>query len=319
MIASAHVGTPALASAAVLRRRRRPPTRRFARHRVFRFGDMPGRGGEYDAALTAQPQTWHDEAMPTPALGLISHGTSSVDGQAVISALAETVAADLRERGITDTVVLGHVDVQTPDVAEVLAALPSARPTVLVPLLLSPGYHVHVDLAEAVVAAGGPGTDGAGPPAVATRSASSEAARDIRVAGTLGPDPRLAELLAQRLPSLAAVDEVVLVAAGSSDERANDASREVGCLLADLLGQTVQTAFLAGERDNLRDIVEQKRHLGERLAVANYLLAPGYFDDLAARIVRTAGGLLAEPLLHPGSQVPDALVDIVRERMMALL
>ncbi|RAG60508.1 cobalamin biosynthesis protein CbiX, partial [Burkholderia multivorans] len=36
-----------------------------------------------------------------PVLGLISHGTSSPDGQAVILALAEAVDADLRERGIT--------------------------------------------------------------------------------------------------------------------------------------------------------------------------------------------------------------------------
>ncbi|GAA1640299.1 sirohydrochlorin chelatase [Brevibacterium sanguinis] len=249
--------------------------------------------------------------MPTPALGLISHGTSSPEGQAVITALAEAVAADVRQRGITDTVILGHVDVQAPDVAEVLRRLPADRPSVLVPLLLSPGYHVHVDLAEAVTAAGGPAPDSAG--------SAPEAVRDIRVAGTLGPDARLAELLAQRLGALTADDEVVLVAAGSSDERANDASRAVGHLLADRLGRPVQTAFLAGERDNLRDIVEQKRHLGERLVVANLLLAPGYFDDLAARLVDGVGGRLAAPLLHGTSPASPLLVDIVRERMMAVL
>lgn len=235
-----------------------------------------------------------------PALGLISHGTSSPAGRSVISALAEAVAATLRQRGVTDTVVLGHVDVQTPDVAEVLAALPRKRPSILVPLLLSPGYHVHVDLAEAVAAAGAGGT------------------RDIRVAPTLGPDARLAELLALRLPALAADDDIVLAAAGSSDERANDASREVGELLAGRLGRPVRTAFLAGDHDNLRDIVEQKSGLGERLVVANYLLAPGYFDDLASRLVTGVGGRLADPLLHPSSPAPQLLVDLVIERMMAV-
>ncbi|WP_137825462.1 CbiX/SirB N-terminal domain-containing protein [Brevibacterium sp. 2SA] len=259
--------------------------------------------------------------MPTPALGLISHGTSSPEGQAVITALAEAVAADVRQRGIADTVILGHVDVQTPDVAEVLRRLPADRPSVLVPLLLSPGYHVHVDLAEAVTAAGGPAPDHSAPDNVLPDGTgpASTAVRDIRVAGTLGPDPRLAELLAQRVGSLGADDEVVLVAAGSSDERANDASRAVGRLLADRLGRPVQTAFLAGEHDNLRDIVEQKSHLGERLVVANLLLAPGYFDDLATRLVGGAGGRLADPLLHSTSPASPLLVDIVRDRMMAVL
>ncbi|MEW1989307.1 CbiX/SirB N-terminal domain-containing protein [Brevibacterium casei] len=249
--------------------------------------------------------------MPTPALGLISHGTSSPEGQAVITALAEAVAADVRQRGITDTVVLGHVDVQAPDVAEVLRRLPADRPSVLVPLLLSPGYHVHVDLAEAVTAAGGPAPDSAG--------SAHEAVRDIRVAGTLGPDPRLAELLAQRIGALTADDEVILVAAGSSDERANDASRTVGDLLAETLARPVHTTFLAGDRDNLRDIVEQKSHLGRWLVAANYLLAPGYFDDLAARLLATIGGRLSAPLLHPSSPAPRQLVDIVRDRMVAVL
>lgn len=247
-----------------------------------------------------------------PVLGLISHGTSSPDGQAVISALAEAVAADLRERGITETTVLGHVDVQTPDVAEVLATLPADRTTVLVPLLLSPGYHVHVDLAEAVAGAGGPAPERVGP-------VPDGPVRDIRVAGTLGPDPRLAELLAAKLPDLDDGDEVVLVAAGSSDERANDASRAVGDLLAAALARPVHTTFLAGDRDNLRDIVEQKKHLASRLVAANYLLAPGYFDDLATRLISTVGGRLSEPLLHPSSPAPRLLVDIVRERMIAVL
>src|SRR5699024_3520051 len=88
-----------------------------------------------------------------PSLGLISHGTSSELGQSLIEALADAVGEDLRVRGLVDEVVLGHVDVQDPGVDEVIDRLPSARPVVLVPLLLSPGYHVHVDLAEAIAGA----------------------------------------------------------------------------------------------------------------------------------------------------------------------
>jgi sirohydrochlorin ferrochelatase len=202
-----------------------------------------------------------------PSLGLISHGTSSALGQSLIEALSEAVTDDLRARGLVDEVILGHVDVQDPGVDEVIDRLPADRPAVLVPLLLSPGYHVHVDLAEALEGAGD---------------------RDIRLAPTLGPDPRLARILAERLPRLHDDDEVVLAAAGSSDERANASCEEMGRLLADELGRAVSVGFLAGGGAPLKTIVEQNRQSGCRLVIANYLLAPGFFDDLARTLISEA-------------------------------
>jgi sirohydrochlorin ferrochelatase len=235
-----------------------------------------------------------------PSLGLISHGTSSALGQSLIEALSEAVTDDLRARGLVDEVILGHVDVQDPGVDEVIDRLPADRPAVLVPLLLSPGYHVHVDLAEALEGAGD---------------------RDIRLAPTLGPDPRLARILAERLPRLHDDDEVVLAAAGSSDERANASCEEMGRLLADELGRAVSVGFLAGGGAPLKTIVEQNRQSGCRLVIANYLLAPGFFDDLARTLISEAdssaesapasvsdmgsdaeqGTVLASPLLAPGA------------------
>src|SRR5699024_12624205 len=90
-----------------------------------------------------------------PSLGLISHGTSSSQGQALIKSLAAAVTDDLRARGLVDEVVLGHVDVQDPGVDEAIDRLPPDRPAVLVPLLLSPDYHVHADLAAALALAPG--------------------------------------------------------------------------------------------------------------------------------------------------------------------
>src|SRR5699024_3695878 len=235
---------------------------------------------------------------------MISHGTSSALGQSLIEALAEAVIDDLRARGLVDEVMLGHVDVQDPGGDEVIDRLPADRPAVLVPLLLSPGYHVHVDPAEALEGAG---------------------ARDIRLASTLGPDPRLARILAERLPRLRDDDEVVLAAAGSSDERANASCEEMGRLLADELGRAVSVGFLAGGGAPLKTIVEQNRQSGCRLVIANYLLAPGFFDDLARALISEAdssaepapasvsgsardvgsdaeqGTVLASPLLAPGA------------------
>ena len=255
-----------------------------------------------------------------PSLGLISHGTSSSQGQALIESLAAAVTDDLRARGLVDEVVLGHVDVQDPGVDEVIDRLPPDRPAVLVPLLLSPGYHVHVDLADALGRAAG---------------------RDIRLASTLGPDARLAKILASRLPPLRDDDEVVLAAAGSSDERANTSCEEMGALLAAEFGRAVSVGFLAGGATPLKGIVEQNRRADRRLVVANYLLAPGFFDDLArTQIADPDAGpglderaLLAAPLLTPGGDrdpvrgpgeasshgVPAGLVDIVRDRLLGAL
>lgn len=237
-----------------------------------------------------------------PSVGLISHGTSSPTGQVLIEVLATEIATDLRIRGIADEVMLGHVDVQKPDVDEVIARLPADRPVILVPLLLSPGYHVHVDLAEVVERA-------------------AESSRDVRRTSTLGPDPRLAEILADRLPPLGDIDDVILAAAGSSDERANESCREMGRLLAAELERPVEVGFLAGGGVPLKDLVGQNRSRGARPVLANYLLAPGFFDDLARK--HTEGGtdstgLLAPPLLTGGgttSAVPPKLVDIVRDRV----
>ncbi len=240
-----------------------------------------------------------------PSVGLISHGTSSPTGQVLIEVLAAEVATDLRIRGLADEVMLGHVDVQKPDVDEVIARLPADRPVILVPLLLSPGYHVHVDLAEAV-------------------GRAAESGRDVRRTPTLGPDPRLAEILADRLPPLRDDDEVILAAAGSSDERANESCREMGRLLAAGLERPVEVGFLAGGGVPLKDLVEQSRSGGARPVLANYLLAPGFFDDLARRLVEAGAngdsgpvGVLVPPLLTGGaaSAVPPRLVDIVRDRV----
>ncbi|MGK5685052.1 CbiX/SirB N-terminal domain-containing protein [Actinoplanes sp. URMC 104] len=118
-----------------------------------------------------------------PTLIAVAHGTRSPAGQAQIRDLVARVAA--RRPGLD--VRLAYVDVQEPKVAEVVAAVPDA---VVVPLLLSAGYHVRVDIAEAVAGTG------------------------IPVTRPLGPDDVLLDSLLKHLPP---ADAVVLAAAGSSD------------------------------------------------------------------------------------------------------
>ena len=98
---------------------------------------------------------------------------------------------------------------------------------------------------------------------------------------------------------------------GSSDERANEDCREVARLLAELLGRPVTVGFLAAAEPRLADAVKAANG---RVIVGTYLLAPGYFHDLA---VRTAGDAIVTRPLLDGDEPPPALIDLVVDRYRA--
>jgi sirohydrochlorin ferrochelatase/nitrite reductase/ring-hydroxylating ferredoxin subunit len=230
------------------------------------------------------------EVARSAALVAASHGTSDPAGRRAVAALVAAVRRARHDLHVVDA----HVDVQQPDVPAAMDGLADAdRAVVVVPLLLSAGYHVHVDLAEA---------------------AADAAPREVRVAGALGPDPRLATVLARRLreAGLATGDRVVLAAAGSSDARAVADCHAVGEMLARELGREVVVSFISAARPRVPAAVlaEREAHPGSRVAVATYLLAPGYFATLAAR---AGGDLTTAPLLVDGEEPPPELVAIVAE------
>ncbi|MBC9822069.1 sirohydrochlorin chelatase [Terrabacter sp. MAHUQ-38] len=224
-----------------------------------------------------------------PVLIATAHGTSSPAGRAAIAGLVAAVAA----RRPDLTVRAAYVDVQQPEPAAVLASLGGAREGRLVPLLLSAGYHVYVDLTDAADAV--PGTT---------------------VAPALGPDDRLAELLRRRLVASGLRDDdvVVLGAAGSSQPSAVEDCRTVADALSRLLGRPVTAAFLSAAEPRLSDAVAAQGLPGRRVIVATYLLAPGYFADLSAA---SGADVVTPPLLLPDEPVPDELVDIVLERYLS--
>lgn len=225
-----------------------------------------------------------------PALLAASHGTSDPAGRAAVAALVRAVRGARPHTRVS----AGFVDVQQPDVPASLDALDDAMPVVVVPLLLSAGFHVHVDLTDA--------------------ARHSRPGR-VRVAAALGPDIRLTAILAQRLhrAGLAGEDRVVLAAAGSSDTGAVADCRLVGRQLSVLLGRPVTVAFISAAVPLLPDAVASVRAQvnGARVVVATYLLAPGYFAGLA----NSAGAdLVSEPLLAHGQDPPSGLVDVVMDR-----
>jgi sirohydrochlorin ferrochelatase len=222
----------------------------------------------------------------TTAVLAASHGTSSPAGQTAVRRLVERVAETL------PLPVLGcHVDVEQPDVPTALdAASRVASRATIVPLLLSAGYHVFVDLAES----------------------AEDAPLPTSVAGALGPDPRLVSVLASRLAEagLGPDDAVVLAAAGSTDARAVADCERMGRMLAARLGRPVTVGYISAARPRLADAVGAARTTGSRVVIATYLLAPGYFATLAGE---AGADVVTDPLLTP-DDTPGELVELVVER-----
>lgn len=217
-----------------------------------------------------------------PVLVACAHGTRNATGRRLIAELA-LEARDLRPGLVTTA---AFVDVQPPTVVDVVAQLSSAgRPAVVVPLLLSGGYHVHVDIAGAVAGAH-----------------SAVAARP------LGPDRRLVEVLRDRLAD-ADVDAgtaVVLAAAGSSDPRSVADVEGTAQLLQSGWGGPVTTGYGSAARPTVPDAVEAARRAGaERVVIAAYLLAPGHFHDKLA----TAGADAVTAPLLPDPRIAAVLLD----------
>ncbi|MCX9191607.1 cobalamin biosynthesis protein CbiX [Carbonactinospora thermoautotrophica] len=219
-----------------------------------------------------------------PVLLAVAHGTRHPVGRAQVRALVRQVRAlDVR---------LAYVDVQQPSLPDVLATLD--RPAVVVPLLLTAGYHVRVDIPAAVLARG------ADP--APHDPAHRDTAPGVVVAPPLGPDPILAELLHERLREAGGLraDAVVLAAAGSSDPRALADVAQVAADLAERLPVPVRVGYASAAHPRVPQAVAELRAAGfRRVAVASFLLADGFFhQSLAAAgadvVTRPLG---AHPLL----------------------
>jgi len=217
--------------------------------------------------------------MDRPALLAVSHGTDDADGSRAIAALVAQVRSTLPDVDVIEA----FVDVQQPDAAELAPQLDG--PLVIVPLLLSSGFHVHHDLHGIAK----------------TRPATV-------IADPMGPDPLLAEVLAQRLPE--GRDPVILAVAGSRDPRSLTDAEGMGALLEKRLGRAVHLAYLAARQPDLPTALAEHPDA----VVSTYLLAQGYFFDLARR--QASDRMLTMPLLD-GGPVPQPLIDLVVARYEA--
>lgn len=227
--------------------------------------------------MTAPTLVTTPTLVRAPALVGCSHGTDNPLGQAAIASILADVRALRPDLEVHET----YVDVQHPQVDEVVARALAGRDddgstgAVVVPLLLSGGFHVNVDIAAAV----------AGIPAVA--------------AAHLGPDPRLVDLLCRRLEEAGVTDHdwVVLAAAGSSDAAATRDVEDVAASLRARRSAPVTIGYGSMAWPKVQDAVAHARAAvaGTRasVVVASYLLAPGFFHD---RLLGAGADLVSAPL-----------------------
>jgi sirohydrochlorin ferrochelatase len=213
------------------------------------------------------------------SLVTVAHGTRNLDGNEI----SRTIAVAAGERlGVPTSA--SFVELSEPLFADVIAA--ATEPTVVVPLLLSTGFHMRTDLPEAVATASVP----------------------VVLGAPLGPDPLLAQAQVARLLEAGATagQRVVLVAAGSTDEAATCDQMAAVALLSRAWNGPVELATLSGHGTRPAEVVRN----GD--AVSPYLLSPGFFHDRVRR-ESPDGAVVAEVI---GAH--ELVVELVVRRAEAL-
>ncbi|MFD4244211.1 sirohydrochlorin chelatase [Streptomyces sp. NPDC058525] len=198
-------------------------------------------------------------------LVLAVHGSAA---PAAASTIGRLTAAIDSLSGVRAAV--GHLDVQSPSLAEAVREHPRA---VVVPLLLGDGYHRRIDIPAVLEGTGCLLTESlAGEPAVA-----------------LALHSRLRDAERRRGP-YAPADAVIVAGAGSSRPGGNagtaDCAARLAALLADDGGPDpvpVVPAYLTSAGPSVPEALAGLRAAGHRrIAVAAHLLAPGRFTHTLA-------------------------------------
>jgi sirohydrochlorin ferrochelatase len=197
-----------------------------------------------------------------PPLVAVAHGSSHPGAAETVKALARNVS---RLAPVID-IRVAFVQHTEPSLASALAQ--AGQHAVVVPLLLSTGYHLTTDIATSTK----------------------------RVAGPLGPDQLLVTALMSRLAEAGVPSDagVVLAATGSSDPKAADQIAAQADLLGTERGAPVTAAFAASGQPSVEDAVAALRQkTGGPVAIASYLLAPGLFHD---RLAKSGADWVTAPL-----------------------
>ncbi|MET7347967.1 sirohydrochlorin chelatase [Streptomyces mirabilis] len=237
-----------------------------------------------------------------PVLLVIAHGSRDPRHAATVHALVRRVRA--RRPGLR--VETGFLDFNIPSVPAVLESLAAegVRDVVALPLLLTRAFHAKADI-----------------PAVLREA---PARLRIRQAEVLGPSPLLTAALERRLyeagltPADKSSTGVVLASAGSTDPEAIAVIAEIAREWRHTGWCAVRPAFASASLPRTEDAVRELRALGcARVAVAPYVLAPGFLPDRIARGAAEAD-VLAD-VLGPAPEVARVLLERYDEARVPVL
>jgi sirohydrochlorin ferrochelatase len=233
--------------------------------------------------------------MTGSALVAVAHGSRDPRSAATV---AELVTQVRRQRPGLD-VRLSFLDLSAPRLPDVLDAVAADGHTraVVVPLLLGHAFHARVDVPGAVATAAArlPGLEIATSPVLGGHSGLSAAALR-RLAAALATDPPRGTGGSGPLhdPGLG----VVLAAIGSSHAPANAAVADVVAGWTRRFGwHGGSPAFATAASPTVPEAVAALRAGGaRRVAVAQWVLAPGLLPDRIERDANAAGAPVAAPL-----------------------
>jgi sirohydrochlorin ferrochelatase len=237
-----------------------------------------------------------DQGGGAAALVAVAHGSRDPRSAATVAALVDEVR---RQRPDLD-VRLSFLDLSAPRLSEALAAVAADghRCAVVVPLLLGHAFHARVDV-----------------PGEVTAVAHRHPRLEILTAPVLGPDPRLERAALERLAEVAGpLDDpglgVVLAGIGSSHAPANAAVQRVADGWAARSGWSGARAAFATTSPRVPCAIAALRAEGaRRVAVAQWILAPGLLPDRIAAAAAAAAVPVAAPLAaHPG------IAELIAER-----
>ncbi|WP_308164138.1 sirohydrochlorin chelatase [Nonomuraea sediminis] len=223
----------------------------------------------------------------------VAHGSRDPRAAATVEALLDQV-----RRATTVPVRVAYLDHTRPTLAQAMRGLDEA---VVLPLLLTEAYHSKVDL-----------------PAALNELKAAKPGLRVHYGTTLGPHPLMLSALERRLAE-AGVEPgdpdtaVVLVSAGSSDPQANAVIADMAGAWAERGWWGVRAAYASAAEPTPVQAVTALREAGApRVAVAPYLLAPGYFAD---KVRDSAGADATAEVLG----VAPELVRVLLERYEAAL
>ncbi|MFE2276880.1 sirohydrochlorin chelatase [Streptomyces sp. NPDC059454] len=240
--------------------------------------------------------------MRRPVLLVVAHGSRDPRHAATVHELVRRVRS-LRPGLRVET---GFLDFNIPAVKGVLESLDAegVRDVVALPLLLTRAFHAKADIPAVLAEA---------PPRLR-----------IRQAEVLGPSPLLLAALERRLyeagltPADKSSTGVVLASAGSSDPEAIAVIAAIAREWRHTGWCAVRPAFASASLPRTEQAVRDLRALGcARVAVAPYVLAPGFLPDRIAR--GAAGADVLADVLGPAPEVARVLLERYDEARVPLL